>query len=364
LDDSTNNTWVIKRIINPYEKIDFSTADFIPGISHEHCFTQKTLENAYNRGIRFFAISHYAPSAPFYPLSGYNSEYEDWEDFSAKKIVAKHNVGKFDDFFDKNGDVVKIQDLLAAPNAEKANFINSGAHITHPGSTYGSAINTNPNGNFPKNYSSLGDWRKSYPLPSQNIDTFITNVKQKMIYIDGGIIVVSHNQDSEEIKRWINLGCKGKEIYNNYFDENTNRNFLNTWDKLLNEGNKIWGFSVVDWQGVRLPDKGCNLIVANLKDYTNEMKEHECLKAYTNGQFFASWYGRLRVEELSSNPFSGQIIFRLSSTVNIKAKTNKRELEALATNVMIVNLLNNEFYIRFEATDGSDFLWTNPIFIE
>jgi hypothetical protein len=99
-DDLNNTVWVEKKIINPYDKVNFSTAEFIPGISHEHCFTQTSFENSYNRGIRFFAITHYSPSAPFYPLTGYDSPYEDWADFSAKTIVTKHNIGAFSDFLD------------------------------------------------------------------------------------------------------------------------------------------------------------------------------------------------------------------------------------------------------------------------
>ncbi|MEI6056172.1 MAG: hypothetical protein WCR55_08960 [Lentisphaerota bacterium] len=356
--------WASKTIINPYQEIDFNTAEFIPGISHEHCTSQKKLENAYNRGIRFFAITNYQPSAPNYPLTGYNSPYEDWSDSKADKLITRYNVGSYKDFIDVLGNQVRIRDLLGAPNAEKTLFIGSETHISQPGSTYGSANHQPPLGGIPSTHKNLINWRKAFPLPYQNIDAFIFNAKRCMILNDGGLLIINHSYNISELKKWINLGCEGMEIYNNYYDELINKRFQKAWDTLLTEGYRLWGFAVVDWEEVRQPIKGCNLIVGNMKGFTKEQKELQCLRAYKRGQFFASWYGRMRVQELSSNNVIGKVVFKLLYPAKILAKTNNREITFESTNTAEVNLLNDESYIRFEATDGLDYLWTNPMFIE
>lgn len=70
------------KIINPYSGINFSTVKKVIGISHEHIFNTERLQNAYNRGIRWFACVNYTPAVPAAPsLASWSGTYQIWNYF-------------------------------------------------------------------------------------------------------------------------------------------------------------------------------------------------------------------------------------------------------------------------------------------
>lgn len=66
------------KLINPYENVDFGRYIKVPAISHEHINNEKTLQSAYDRGIRFFAGVWYMPSVAHYPLKESQYSYKDY----------------------------------------------------------------------------------------------------------------------------------------------------------------------------------------------------------------------------------------------------------------------------------------------
>ena len=90
---------------NPYEHVDWESADYVHSMSHQHGWGRSTLEKMWAMGFRHFAFANYYPSRPReFPLP--------------------------DDF------VKQHPDALAAPNAEHHSCTDSRLHFNGLGSYY------------------------------------------------------------------------------------------------------------------------------------------------------------------------------------------------------------------------------------
>ena len=90
---------------NPYEHVDWESADYVHSMSHQHGWGRSTLEKMWAMGFRHFAFANYYPSRPReFPLP--------------------------DDFLKQH------PDALAAPNAEHHSCTDSRLHFNGLGSCY------------------------------------------------------------------------------------------------------------------------------------------------------------------------------------------------------------------------------------
>ena len=58
-------------LINPYENVNWDTAEHIKSMSHMHLTNQESFERAVKDGYRHFPISNYIPAKPTYPLADF-----------------------------------------------------------------------------------------------------------------------------------------------------------------------------------------------------------------------------------------------------------------------------------------------------
>ena len=122
------------NIINPYANIDFSTAQRVRSITHEHIYSPAEWKSCYDRGIRHFPAMHYLPSVPRFPASNFYhkieggapvlAEYTDFidvmnGDFRTRQWTLQGGVSSFQD---ADGVRINTDDLPQVPNNEHPTF--------------------------------------------------------------------------------------------------------------------------------------------------------------------------------------------------------------------------------------------------
>jgi len=365
----------INKIYNPYSNVDFSTCLKIKGITHEHVITQESFEKCYNRGIRAFAFTNYQPSVPTYPLTGGSYKYIDYSDAATlNKIYKNYIFYGFKDFTDSKGNYVKVSDLVSLPNAEHPNIGGLDCHTNYLGSLLSEAGwgNSNTVLNLPTDLLYLS-WRSNNPIIF--IDSLFIEVTNYLLFTDKVFGTLNHpvNKSYSILKNYVDVSkgvIKAIEIFNQYYDKNTNEKFLKTWDDFLKGGYRIYGVSVVDWQGyygdtLIKRDRGCNVLLLDTLYNSLSIKEKSeaALNAYINGCFYSTGFGNYGIKNLILRNEYAQITVD-GSPKEIRIITNNDEEIKMNRNVA-VKIINNKIkYIRFEVyyNDG-DFIYTNPIWI-
>lgn len=267
----------MNALINPYGNVDWSNSQKILSFSHAHARVknndgtkgtvyQRYLDNAVEGGARHIAFSNYYPSEPFYPLS-------DWFETVPSGI-------------------------LGSPNAEHHNFTDGwGAlHMNGVGCT---AITGQAGGLAPAGAN----------MTAKGAIKYILNTLQ---YADGGGVTVNHpgwsvmqnevngypkwtrSNAAERVLELLNMDDRviGMEIRNSSSypfigagddsEDNANVNSVGIWDEILLTGKRCWGFCVPDHE-TEWGSKWTGRNVLLINDFT----EHECLKAYRNGNFYS-----------------------------------------------------------------------------
>lgn len=234
-------------LINPYENVNWDTAEHIKSMSHMHLVNQESFERAVKDGYRHFPISNYIPAKPTYPLT---------------------------DFFRNVPD-----DVLGAPNSEKAYHLNSGVHYCALGS-FAVGHGNNPDRDPVWKDAATVNWQVGFD-----------EVFAALQFPDGGGITLNHPTypygigiDQYIEKLDYDDRVLGIEMYNRCSAGRvdgicTPKFYLDEWDSILKTGRRCWGFAVVDWQ-MPYDNWGSNILVVP------EFTEHECLKAYRNGNFY------------------------------------------------------------------------------
>lgn len=266
----------MNALINPYEHVNWRTAQQIVSISHAHSRVKNTdgtkgtvyqryLDNAIADGARHIAFSNYYPSEPFYPLGN---------------------------FFE-----IVPDSIIASPNAEHHNFYGWGAlHMNGMGC-----------------YASTGSPGGSTPAGAQmTAEGAIKYILSTLQYPDAGGITINHpgwtmmQNEHNGFYRWTRANAKeavlflldvderviGMEIRNTSTlpiigagddtEDNENVNSVDLWDEVLMTGKRCWGFCVPDHEtewGAKWT--GRNVLLIDTFD------EHTCLKAYRNGNFYS-----------------------------------------------------------------------------
>lgn len=311
-------------VLNPYETADFATQ--IKSVSHVHPISvnpdldQTLIDELHDLGYNHVPVSHYMPSAPYYPLADYC-------------------------------DVPS--GMLSSPNSEKVQVRDGNANIGH--------------------YNTLGCFLTGYGQPStgdvpgQWRDIFAQAFAQ-LQYADGGGITINHPDSNITIM--FNRYCQmldfdnrvlGLEVYNN-MSERINgagycaSTFIPMWDRILATGRRCWGFGALDWMGETYhPLYGSNMLCC-------ASNERECLKAYRDGRFYVLVKDTgIRVTSISA------------TAMRVKVSVNKSAHISFVTNNGRVSYTGKEanyspkltdVYVRCEIVDSADsdgIIYTQPI---
>jgi len=312
---------------NPYESVNWRSAMRIASATHMHLPSQRDLDNGYRYGLRHFPISNYYPSAP------YDADTRS-SDFKLRQWWAARRDGKLlappinwndiitwgdeleepyrTDFpFDESERVYAHvpDDVILSPNAEHHGFTNSTCHICSPGSSFASGtFDVHGRYHLDKHGFSVGfggPWQEGF-------DGMLGGLR----YPDGGGITIAHptwfSQCSDDhVLEMLDYDERvlGIEIYNDYsagknWFENSHYESpsesepgfsVNLWDRILSTGRRCWGFCVPDHSVCKDGNwHGRNILLVPA------FTEHNCLKAYRQGQF----YGCLKDNGLTIRDFS------------------------------------------------------------
>ena len=296
--------------INPYEGVSWGSVDYVKSMTHYHLIRQELFDQAVAEGYRHFAITHYSPSKPFYPLEDYYTGVPD--------------------------------NVVASPNTEKAYNINGYIH-----------------------YCSLGSFAEGHGNLTGAIapwQTAFDEIFESLQYPDGGGITINHPDYptniplSEYIERLdYDERVLGIEIYNDasYQGEGGAYGiYLDIWDTILSSGRKCYGFGVVDWTTEY--NWGSNVLLVPT------LSEENCLKAYRNGEFYVQLKDTgLRFTNLTLE--DGRIYVSTNRETEIRfVSTNGEVVKTTTGTEAYYDVEDGDMYVRVEACEGGDFF--NTIF--
>lgn len=316
-------------MINPYENVNWEDDIQIVSVSHAHAKTQEHFNCLYAGGVRHMAISNYYRSEPFYPVvNGKISGIE-----SAETVTVP-------------------DDCIPCPNAEHHNMNVSALHMCTIGSFFSSGtpeIIDSTDGSAdrsgrPKSME-RASWKELIKLSVPMLQ-----------FSDGGGLTINHPTWSElSLENIFSMldytpYVLGIEAYNTDYE-----NDLKYWDDVLITGRRAWGFFVPDHKHKTKPTGnwlGRNVLIVP------ERTEHECLKAYREGKF----YGRLRNTELSFTDIhvaNDTIICSTNSATTITIIKDGQRYDYSGASCEY-NIDNSATYVRIEATDGNDVIFSQP----
>lgn len=316
-------------IINPYENINWESVTYLKSNTHLHGRGQDRFERSYNQGQRHFAITWYTPAEITYPLSNW------FENIPS--------------------------DVIGSPASEKVTTNNSvNGHFSSIGSFYSSS---GYNWNVDVDGSKL-TWQEKFD-----------NIFNNLQFSDGGGITLNHpdelNLDFRIRQLKYDDRVLGIEIYNDscdwytsepYYEGYSKNTYVPFWDKILSRGIRCWGFAVIDWYYENQPahphdswtDKGWSMLLVDTVD------EHEALKAYRDGKFFAVILDTgLRFTNISLN--GNSLTVSTNKATKLKLVTDKASVEHLGIEKTFI-LNGSEVYARIEAEDAEGgYIYSNPI---
>jgi len=398
---------------NPYAGVDYDNP--VAAQSHEHSITKDRLESAYNRGIRLFAVSHYQPSVPRYPLSKTPLTWMDYKSRDAvdggdTELVERtetNNVGITQ--LDTNAGTINTDDIPQIANAERP-YIHDSNHFYAEHFNILGLLWGDP-GVWTANKESNTAWKKSHSL--ETIAKFEELLEDETMWQFGSQYAfgtINHNTSASDAKAILDKLpqiFKAMELFNQGYSAGWNQNFRNAYDAILQQGYRIWGTAVVDWQndwatwtyttdaektewtakfdalsqseqqeygsaenyylqtGRYKFDRGANvLLMPNGYDsMTPFLQAKEGIKAYIMGRYYMVGLGNYSMRiSIDGNT----ITFRVSDfSPKIRVITAQGATEYSNTDTVRCTPTKADKYVRFEAFwDDGDFVFSNPIFID
>ena len=380
-------------MINPYEGVNWQRAIRVPSATHMHIVNQENLDNGYRYGVRHFPISNYYPSAPYdantrlsdFRLRQWWGTVRDgrrldppinWNDIITWEHELEEPYRRDFPFAETEPVYTDIpEDVILSHNAEHHGFTNSRAHICSPGSSFASGTfdanwhyHLDRHG-FPWGFG--GTWQEGFKGMLQGLD-----------YPDGGGITINHPTwftrfSADQVFEMLDFDERvlGIEIYNDYSgrknwfenpdykapDEPETGLSLNLWDRILSTGRRCWGFCVPDHK----VEKGGNWNGRSVL-LVSEFTEHNCLKAYRQGQF----YGCLKDSGLTIRDFTvtdSSISVSTNSTARIKFITGAGVTSTVTGDSATYELGRDNStpevtYVRVEVEDDSgERLFLQPV---
>ena len=269
------------------------------------------------------AISNYHPSKAWYPLEDYFSDVPD--------------------------------DIIQCPNAEHWRFKwngvltnNSNIHLNGIGSLYQSDTDE--------------IWGSGKEISGE-----VEAILDDLIYTDGGGITINHpswsnwylDRHSLPLDRILTLLDMDERVLGIEFYNQTSQNYdvgwdLDTWDAVLMTGRRAWGFAVPDhYHETHAVWQGRNVLLVP------ENTEQACLRAYRNGEFFAQLKNsQLSFTNISVNGNILKVSTNNATSITAVIDGKRTTYEGPSAEVPFSYLFT---YIRVEATDGDDTIYSNPI---
>ena len=285
-----------------------------------HVLTQENFDWAVQNGYRHIASTRYSPvSAPIYPLESRFTNIP--------------------------------SDVLGSPNSEKFRLTNAVGH-----------------------YNTLGSFLEGYGYDTEPEDSItwqelFDKAFEQLQFPDGGGITYNHpivtdsafemftemlDYDPERVLgiEIYHLGSE-RDRWNGYYRDR----YLPFWDRVLSTGRRCFGFGVVDWMTEpRKPWYGSNILLVPA------FTEHDCLKAYRNGQFYAIANDTgLRFTNLVGT--DEQITVEINRPANIRFVSERGiEQETISTEAIFTDIQDRTF-VRVEVEEDSlddSLLFSNP----
>lgn len=303
-------------MINPYKNINWESAQHVKSMSHMHLYCQKFFDKAIEAGFKHIASTNYQPSVPTYPVRKFFANVPD--------------------------------DVIGSPNSEKVYTIKCGVHFCALGSFAMGHGHTE---------GATATWQEAF-----------SHILSELQFPDGGGITINHpgypDIPLEFLLEMLNYDERvlGIEIYNcGTFGYKTPTQFIDFWDSVLKTGKRCWGFSVVDWYGVRGEPStwGSNVLLVP------EFTEHACLKAYRDGAFYAQIKDTgLRFTSISFE--DNKLSISTNRESEIKFVTANGVVKTVIGTDAECCVSDGDVYIRAEAVELSDpdsHLFTNPVML-
>lgn len=301
-------------IINPYEGIHWGSIQHIPSCSHEHCENPSHFTNLIDGGLQHIALSNYHPSKPWYPLADHFSVPEG---------------------------------IIGSPNAEFYNMNINNFHANGLGTFY----------------------EEPDPNEQHSWEYKFERILLALQYADGGGITlnhpawtkaVGHDLTNQDLIKMLDFDQRvlGIEFFNAGTQGNTENMWdLDTWDFILKTGRRCWGFCVADHDGQsNTPGyswRGRNVLL--LDSFT----EHDCLKAYRNGQFYGSIYNTsLKFTDIS---LSGNSLFVTATDAEYINFVVNGVTTQINGSTASISIPSGAIYARVEAHNSDNSIFSNPI---
>lgn len=376
-------------IANPYKDISsafrqkMTTHEHICGNTVDHAWHQQRLQDLINRGNDIVAGVNYQPAVPTYPLTGFSHKYKAFKAWDDLTVVDKEFSAYYEDFVKDNGDICRIADVVALPNAEHAWFrlpsgkVNGGLHINLVGSMYGEPASEIPT-NWEGRSEDLYQWRLDHPL--YTLKELLQLSKESALFgtLFGtlnhpgytGLSVadaISVMKVADEVGDVIHA----VEIYNNGDSKKQHAINESVFDGLLMAGYKLNCVSVVDWSNSFASDayntdgdnKGTNVLLLpnNYESLAYADKQKSVMSALRNGAYYATGLASFSIENISVDGNVISVEFDAPCD-NIECVIDGLKTHYYNTKKVTIGLGKDKKYVRFKATKGTDFIYTNPFF--
>lgn len=300
---------------NPYPT-EFSYYTEVISTTHCHCETDAELANLASN-YDHVAISNYYPSATWYPLNDFYTTVP-------------------------NG-------FMSSPNAEQVRFsdVAGGVHVCGVGSYLCRES--------PKHDGTIYDCFKD----------IIANLQ----FANMGGITVNHPTYSgltgEDVLNFINEsdGIFAIELYNSGCEAIYQNGYgLDQWDYVLSHGVQLFGTAVPDHEVQYHPNEEragfgyCHVLV-------RAKTEQQILNAYTQGRFYCSIYNdSLKFNNIKYTSDDGLVV-ETSQSCTIKIITASGVVQTITGTSATYTPTSQDIYVRVEATDGHNTLYSNAVML-
>lgn len=316
---------------NPYEGVDWSTAEYIIGNTHMHSKQQLTTSTesemfdlSYNAGIRSMAWSNYYDEKVSTPMATY---------FSPKSIPA---------------------DAVGLENSEQHRLSDTNLHYCPIGSTQARY------GTYSTPVSVDNTWRSMF-----------TEALALLQWPEAGGITLNHPEwtnvsgggmTQAELLQMLDYDRRvlGIEAYNHKVESLDGTGWaLTWWDNILATGRKCFGFFVTDGYDERIypnPALGHSVLLID------ENTAYKAAKAYRDGHF----YGTLKATPPHRFTSITSSVTQVSVTVDVAAEIRFYTETGLAqtsssTTTATYTVAPGQVYVRIEAGTGDDRIFSQPI---
>jgi len=374
----------------PYAGLNWDAVDAIGSVTHAHCRSQRSLDMLCRRGLRFLAISNYYPSAPCQPDERVG-QYHVGQDFCTiqgegyverpfrwNEIIQDPKTGWFDDLpaplqekmpFEVGGPCFTQipSDVVICPNAEHHSMTDTNGHFNAVGSEFQS-------GNF--------DARSKYMLNKHGYamgtgmpwKEAFTRMFAELQVAEGGGVTINHptwsGMSQHHLLEFLDFDPRvlGIEIWNNTAEMLNGKGWsLGEWDAVLATGRRCYGLAVPDHAHNSDPGfRGQNVLLIDANTPADEIPA-ACLRAYRNGDFYASLFGRIELKRLEL--VGGELRVELSAPSQIRIVSAQGTLHETSGPACRWKLpvgsaaLQKHVYLRVEAaeTGGDDRLFSQAL---